>query len=156
MGCSLQSHKRVGHNHVCVHAHTHTVGLQCISFRSRAEWFSYVYTVYLFLSRLFSHIGYNRILSRVPSAVQQVLIVSLFYIQQYSCLENPMGRGAWQVVVHGVAEGRTRLSDFTLSFHFHALQKEMTTHSSILAWRIPGTGEPRGLPSMWSHRVGHD
>ena len=88
MGCSLQSHKRVGHNHVCVHAHTHTVGLQCISFRSRAEWFSYVYTVYLFLSRFFSHIGYNRVLSRVPSAVQQVLIVSLFYIQQYAYI-NP-------------------------------------------------------------------
>ena len=57
---------------------------------------------------------------------------------------------------HGVAEGRTRLSDFTFTFHFHALEKEMATHSSVLAWRIPGMGEPGGLPSMGSHRVGHD
>ena len=69
---------------------------------------------------------------------------------QYSCLENPMGRGAWKAAVHGVAKSRTRLSDF------HALEKEMATHSSVLAWRIPGTGEPGGLPSMGSHRVGHD
>ena len=72
---------------------------------------------------------------------------------QYSCLENPMGGGAWYAVVHGVTKSRTRLSDFTLTFHFHALEKEMATHSSVLAWRIPGTGE---LPSMGSHRVGHD
>ena len=75
---------------------------------------------------------------------------------QYSCLENPMDGGAWWATVHGVAEGRTRLSDFTFTFHFHALEKEMATHSSVLAWRIPGTGEPGGLPSMGSHRVGHD
>ena len=75
---------------------------------------------------------------------------------QYSCLENPMDRGAWGAAVHGVAEGRTRLSDFTFSFHFHALEKEMATHSSVLAWRIPGMGEPGGLPSMGSHRVGPD
>ena len=75
---------------------------------------------------------------------------------QYSCLENPMNRGAWQAVVHGVAEGQTRLSDFTFTFHFHALEKEMATHSSVLAWRIPGMAEPGGLPSMGSHRVGHD
>ena len=75
---------------------------------------------------------------------------------QYSCLENPMDGGAWQAAVHGVADGRTRLSDFTFTFHFHALEKEMATHSSVLAWRIPGTGEPGGLPSMGSHRVGHD
>ena len=75
---------------------------------------------------------------------------------QYSCLENPMDGGAWKASVHGVAEGRTRLSDFTFTFHFHALEKEMATHSSVLAWRIPGTGEPGGLPSMGSHRVGHD
>ena len=75
---------------------------------------------------------------------------------QYSCLENPMSRGAWKAAVHEVAEGRTRLSNFTFIFHFHALEKEMTTHSSVLAWRIPGTGEPGGLPSMGSHRVGHD
>ena len=75
---------------------------------------------------------------------------------QYSCLENPMDGGAWWAAVHGVAEGRTRLSNFTFTFHFHALEKEMATHSSVLAWRIPGTGEPGGLPSMGSHRVGHD
>ena len=67
-----------------------------------------------------------------------------------------MARGAWKAAVHGVTEGRTRLSDFTLPFHFHALEKEMAAHSSDLAWRIPGTGEPGGLPSMGSHRVGHD
>ena len=75
---------------------------------------------------------------------------------QYSCLENPMDGGAWSAAVHGVAEGQTRLSNFTFTFHFHALEKEMATHSSVLAWRIPGTGEPGGLRSMGSHRVGHD
>ena len=75
---------------------------------------------------------------------------------QYSCLENPMDGGAWWPAVHEVAEGRTRLSDFTFAFHFHALEKEMAPHSSTLAWRILGTGEPGGLPSMGSHRVGHD
>ena len=67
---------------------------------------------------------------------------------QYSCLENPMDGGAWRAEVHGVAEGRTQLSDFTFTFHFYALEKEMATHSSVLARRIPGTGEPGGLPSM--------
>ena len=75
---------------------------------------------------------------------------------QYSCLENPMDRGAWWPAVHGVAKSRTRLSDFTFSFHFHALEKEMATHSRVLAWRIPGTGEPGGLSSMGLHRVGHN
>ena len=75
---------------------------------------------------------------------------------QYSCLEGPMDGGAWWAAVHGVAGGRTRLSDFTFTFHFPALEKEMATHSSVLAWRIPGTGEPGGLPSLGSHRVGHD
>ena len=75
---------------------------------------------------------------------------------QYSCLENPMEGGAWWVEVHGVAKSRIRLSDFTFTFHFHALEKAMATHSSVLAWRIPGTGEPGGLLSMGSHRVGHD
>ena len=73
---------------------------------------------------------------------------------QYSCLENPIDGGAWWAAVKGVANSRIQLSDFT--FHFHALEKEMATHSSILAWRIPGTGESGGLPSMGSHRVGHD
>ena len=67
---------------------------------------------------------------------------------QYSCLENPTDRGAWKAALHGVVKSQTRLSDFTLTFHFHALEKEMATHSSILVWRIPGTAEPGGLPSM--------
>ena len=75
---------------------------------------------------------------------------------QYSCLENPMDGGAWWAAVRGVAKSRTQLSNFTFTFHFHALEKEMATHSSVLAWRIPGTGEPGGLLSMGSHRVGHD
>ena len=75
---------------------------------------------------------------------------------QNSCLENPMDRGAWWAAVHGVAKSWTQLSDFTFTFHFHALKKEMATPSSTLAWRIPGTREPGGLPSMGSHRVGHD
>ena len=75
---------------------------------------------------------------------------------QYSCLENPMDRGAWWAAVHGVTKSRTRLSDFTFTFHFHALEKEMAAHSSILAWRIPGTVEPGRLPSKGSHRVGHN
>ena len=67
-----------------------------------------------------------------------------------------MDRGPWKAAVHGVTEGQTRLSDFTFTFYFHASEKEMATHSSVLAWRIPGTGEPDGLPSMGSHRIGHD
>ena len=73
---------------------------------------------------------------------------------QYSCLANPMDGGAWQTAVHGVAKSQTRLTDFTFTFHFHALEKEMATHSSVLAWSIPG--KPGGLPSMGSHRVGHN
>ena len=72
---------------------------------------------------------------------------------QYSCLD----RGAWWAAVHGVVKSQTQLSDFTFTFHFHALEKEMAACSSVLAWRIPGTGEPGGgLPSMGSHRVGHN
>ena len=67
-----------------------------------------------------------------------------------------MDGGAWKAAVHGVAEGRTCLSDFTFTFNFHALEKEMATHSSVIAWRIPEKGEPDGLPSMGSHRVGQD
>ena len=88
-------------------------------------------------------------------------IPAFFYVSrvlplQHSCLENPKDGGAWWATVHGVAKSRTRPSDSTLTFHFHALEKEMATHPSVLAWRIPGTGEPYGLPSMGSHRVGHD
>ena len=75
---------------------------------------------------------------------------------QCSCLENPRDGGAWWAAVHGVEKSRTQLSDFIFAFHFHALEKEMATYSSVLAWRIPGTAEPAGLPSMGSHRVGHD
>ena len=90
------------------------------------------------------------------------MVISLFFgegnsnLLQYSCLENPMDGGSWKAAVHGVARSRTRLSDFTFTLHFHALEKEMATHSSVLAWRIPGTGEPGGLPSLELHRVGHD
>ena len=75
---------------------------------------------------------------------------------QYSFLENPMDRGAWWAVVQEVTKSQTPLSDFTFTFHFHALEKEMATHSSVLVWRIPGTGEHGGLPSMGSQRVRHD
>ena len=78
------------------------------------------------------------------------------YPVQYSCLKNSMDRVAWWATVHGAAKSQTRLSNFTFTFPFHALEKEMATHSSVLAWRIPGTGAPGGLPSMRSHRVGHD
>ena len=67
-----------------------------------------------------------------------------------------MDGGAWEAAVHGMTNSQTRLSDFSFTFHFHALEKEMATHSSVIAWRLPGTGEPVGLPSMGSHRVGHD
>ena len=70
---------------------------------------------------------------------------------QYSCLENPMDRGSWKPAIQGVAEGQTRLSDFPFTSYFPTLEEEMATHSSVLAWRIPGTGEPGGLPSMGSH-----
>ena len=75
---------------------------------------------------------------------------------QYSCLENPMDGGAWWAAVHRVARSQAQLSDFTFTFHFHALEKEMATHSSVLTWRVPGTRETGGLLSLGSHRVGHD
>ena len=75
---------------------------------------------------------------------------------QYFCLENPMDGGAWWAAVHGIAKSQTWVSNFTFTFHFHALEKEIAAHSSVLAWRIPGTKEPGGLPSMGSHRVRHD
>ena len=77
--------------------------------------------------------------------------VSLIELQ-----ELVIDREVWPAAIHGVAKSRTRLSNFTFTFHFHALEKAMATHSSVLAWRIPGTGEPGGLPSMGLHRVGHD
>ena len=80
----------------------------------------------------------------------------LIFFIMYSGLENPLDGGTWWAAVHGVTKCRIGLRDFTFTFHFHALEKEMATHSSVLALRIPGTGEPGGLPSMGSHRVGHD
>ena len=74
---------------------------------------------------------------------------------QYSCLENLVDGGAWWAAVHEVAKSQKRLSDFTFTFYFHVVEKEMATHSNILAWRIPGTGEPGGLLSVGSHGVGH-
>ena len=91
-----------------------------------------------------------------PVAVCGLLIAVVSTLLQYSSLENPMGGRTWWATVHGVAKSRTRLNNFTFPFHFHASEKEMATHSSVLAWRIPGTGEPGGLPSMGSHRVGHN
>ena len=109
------------------------------------------------------------LITAILEGAKQYLIVVLIYIclmtndgegngnpLQYSCLENPMDGGAWWAAVHGVARSQTQLSDFTFTFHFHALEEEMATHSSVLAWRIPGTGESGGLPSLGSHRVGHD
>ena len=75
---------------------------------------------------------------------------------QYSCLENPMEGGAWWAAVDGVAKSWTRLSDFTFTFYFHALEEETATHSSVLAWRVPGMRDPGGPPSVGSHRVRHD
>ena len=101
-------------------------------------------------------------LAHFMSLCHILLILTIFHGEgdgtplQYPCPENPMDRGAWWAAVHGTAKSWTRLSDFTFTFHFHALEREMATHSSVLAWRIPGTGEPRGLLSLWSHRVGHD
>ena len=100
-----------------------------------------------------------------PPAVQETQVRSLVgkipgegngTSLQYSCLENPMDRGAWWAAVHGVTQSWTRLRDFTFTFQFHALEKEMATHSSVLVWRIPGMEEPGGLLSMGSHRVRHD
>ena len=96
-----------------------------------------------------------------PTSFSSIIGCQLLYGEgngnplQQSCLENPMDRGAWWAAVHVVTKSQTWLSDFTFTFHFLALEKEMATHSSILAWRIPGTEEPGGLLSMGSHRVGH-
>ena len=132
---------------------------------------SVIYTHICSFFGYFSHTGHYRVLSRVPCAINCInrflLVIYFTYSSvymgegngdplQYSCLENPMGGGAWWAAVHGVAKSRTRLSDFTFTLHFHALEKDMATHSSVLAWRIPGTEEPGGLPSMGSHRVRHN
>ena len=97
-----------------------------------------------------------QILSRISAYTLLQRVVILGTPLQYSCLESPMDGGAGWAAVHGVTKSQTRLSDFTFTFHFHALEKEMATHSSVLAWRVLGMGEPGGLLSMGSHRVRHD
>ena len=105
-------------------------------------------------------------MTQQQNCIEYSITVSLFEAQQsgegsgtplqYSCLENPMDGGAWWAAFRGVAKSRVRLSDFTFTFHFHALEKEMAAHPSVLAWRIPETGESGGLPSVGSHRVEHN
>ena len=107
---------------------------------------------YFFFSNLYSFISFSSLIAVARISKGEGNGTPL----QYSCLENPMDRGAWKAAVHGVAEGQTRLSNFTLTFHFHAQEKEMATHSSTFAWKIPWTEEPGRLQSMGSLRVGHD
>ena len=117
------------------------------------------FSIFLFSSCLTSK---SSLLALLSKFIMNLTSYHCFYYPpngtplQYSCLENPMDGGAWKAAVHEVAKSWTRLSIFTLTFHFHALEKEMATHSSVLAWRIPGMGEPGGLLSMGLHRVGHD
>ena len=99
---------------------------------------------------------FYRVNLNAPMGVCVLIPFSCADSLQPSCLENPMDGGAWWAAIHGVEKSWTWLSDFTFTFHFHALEKEMATHSSILAWSIPGTEEPVGLPPMGSHRVRHD
>ena len=139
----------------------------CVCFSHGAAQAVYVFRTrvlrgYLGLQRLFAILSVICSCG-IPCAVQILLRLSRSCFGEgdgtplhYSCLENPLDGGAWWAAVHGVVQSRTLPSDFTFTFHFHALEKEMATHSSALAWRIPGTGEPGGLPSLGSHRVGHD
>ena len=137
-----------------------TVDLQCCQFLL----YSKVNQLHVFIQPLFLgfpfHLGHYRTLSSLYCTVGSHQLSILYIVEgtplQYSCLENPMDRGGWQAAVHGVAKSWTQLSDFAFTFYFHAQEKEMATHSSVLAWRIPGMGEPGVLPSMGSHRVGHN
>ena len=95
-------------------------------------------------------------LSATPWTAAHQAPPSMGFSRQEYWSEVPLPSPTWHAAIHGVAKSRTRLSDFTFTFHFHALEKEMATHSSVLAGRIPGTAEPGGLPSMGLHRVGHD
>ena len=100
--------------------------------------------------------GTTKTLSQILTSAHSSSVTMGKFFCDALCLENPMDGGAWKAAVHGVAKSRTRRRDFPFTLHFHALEKEMATHCSVLAWRIPGTGEPGGLPSMGSNRVGHD
>ena len=145
----------------------------CVGFRYTEKWFNYKYIcifihiyIWIFIIfhyRLLRDIEYSFLCYTVGPCFFIYFIYSSMHIGegngnplQYSCLANPMDGGAWWAAVHVVARSRTWLSDFTFTFHFHALEKEMATNSSVLAWRIPGTGEAGGLPSLGSHRVGHN
>ena len=146
-GCSPWCHKRV--TWLSTHAHVHTYIQHCLK-ATKMEFVIQNYNN----SEIIGHIYF--VLNTISTLFFENLGEGSGTPLQYSCLENPMDGGAWWAAVHGVTRSRTRLSNFTCRFHFHALEKEMATHSSVLAWRIPGTGEPGGLPSLGSHRVRHD
>ena len=107
----------------------------------------------IFMNKILRHLGIEYNLPSLMNGFKKSNGEGNGTLLQYSYLENPMDGWAWKAAVHGVTEGRTWLSDFTFTFYFHALEKEMATHSSVLAWRITGMG---GLPSLGSNRVGHD
>ena len=140
-------------------------GLQSMgSKRVRHDWWL---STHVPLSRAPEHLALSRQWQSRPGSTSSVALINTAWPKstslttdgtplQYSCLENAMDGEAWWAAVHGVAKNWTWLSDFTFTFHSHTLEKEMATHSSVLAWRIPGTEEPGGLPSVGSHRVRHD
>ena len=135
--------------------------LQSMGWQSWTRLSDFTYTgikrqVFPSLLSLSSPISANRFLIFLSSQNPSYLPSPNGNPLQYSCGEGPMDGRTWWAAVHVITRSRTRLSDFTFTFHFHALEKEMATHSSILAWRIPGMGELGGLPSLGSHRVGHD
>ena len=127
-------------------------------FSKYSSWFLYIYACVL-MSSLVERASFLFIFSSTVTVFSGSSVIAgegNGTPLQYSCLANPMDGGAWWAAVHEVTKSRTGLNDFTFTFHFPALEKAVATHSSVLAWRIPGTGEPGGLPSMGSHRVGHD
>ena len=135
----------------------------CVSYRCTAVIQLHIYYIHFFKKSIFPYRP-SEYWAAFPVLCSMFLsVIYLIYIGEgngspllYSCLENPMGGGAWWAAVHGVAKSRTRLSHFTFTFHFHGLEKEMATHSSVLAWRIPGKGDPGGMLSMGLHRVRQD
>ena len=127
-------------------------------FSKYSSWFLYIYACVL-MSSLVERASFLFIFSSTVTVFSGSSVIAgegNGTPLQYSCLANPMDGGAWWAAVHEVTKSRTGLNDFTFTFHFPALEKAVASHSSVLAWRIPGTGEPGGLPSMGSHRVGHD